>query len=104
MNPLPWLRHQARRLKRPTPTTTRHPDPTPYDPSQRAVANELARVYAGRWLVMWGVASRRYWAAPCWPDAPSGWLDAPTVEALQAAMVEVEIQSIRHPAGTWRAA
>lgn len=41
-----------------------------YDPDQRELAMRIERAFP-RWLVMWGVYSRQFWAYPCF-RAPRG--------------------------------
>lgn len=55
------------------------------DAGQYRTAHELQRFYGTAWLILWGPASRAYWAFRC-GAADSLRLSAPTPEALVTAI------------------
>jgi hypothetical protein len=74
-----------------------------YDPEQRAIAARLADQYRPRWVIWWGVGSRRYWAVPAFEGAAIPIVDAPTPNDLTAAIHQLETAGppARTSVGTW---
>lgn len=51
------------------------------------------------WAVWFGRATRHYWALACWVPGRAGFVGAPAPEALDAAIMSVEV---RYPKPTSR--
>lgn len=85
---------------RPVPVVSGKPSERPagrgarraYDQRERQIAARIARDFP-RWLVIWGLHSRRFWAYPCF-RVPRGTIaDAANPDDLAAQM-----RSIQHAA------
>lgn len=63
-----------------------------YDPRQRWIAASIERERAPRWVVWWGVASRR--AVPTWQGAAVAIVEGRDAGELWAAMNAVERRAL----------
>lgn len=80
--------------------------PKVYDSQQRQAAAAIGRNHAPRWVVWWGLWSRRFYAVPTWQGAPVSIVEGRTVGELRAAMsaaepVTVPARPVRTPSGRW---
>ena len=60
-----------------------------YDPEQRHAAARIQNRNP-RWLVLWGVSSRRYWAFPMFDVAPGTIISAVDPKELLTLMTRAE--------------
>jgi hypothetical protein len=73
----------------------------PYDPAERQAAAQIQASHP-RWLVLWGVGSRRYWAFPTFNAAPGTIVSALGPRELVALLDQAEAAASlggapRHP-------
>jgi hypothetical protein len=61
----------------------------PYDPAEREIAAQI-QDNRPRWLVLWGVASRRYWAFPLFNTEPGTIVSAIGPRELIALLDQAE--------------
>jgi len=62
----------------------------PSDETRRTTARRLQNEHP-RWLIIWGLHSREYWAFPSLPVPPGTYLHAPHPVLLEEAIREVEL-------------
>jgi len=69
-----------------------------HDQARRGIAAEIGREHP-RWLVLWGLYSREFWAYPCLPVERGTIVHAPDPEMLLTGMTEVEVMAMHHTRG-----
>lgn len=65
-----------------------------HDRTCRGIAAEIGREHP-RWLVLWGLYSREFWAYPRLPVERGTVVHAPDAEMLLAGMTEVEAMAMQ---------